>query len=525
MASTREGGVDIRTSRRHVAAAVVACSFLFAAPASAYLCHKDPPGTRVLFLHGRITHYSGADTTATLALRTAKGCRTFAWNASSGTVESRRGNCSPSAPARELASRRARIAAGDSAGPPVLEIRRHGALVHRWPLPARPATLALSDTFAVFSARGGGGLYALRLSDGSVGLIGPDRPGDRATLTRAGVFYQDDEFKQDRAEGIVRLKFVPASGIGTIIDRAQRPLLTNGRIVSLAMDGPRVAITAADPSRICDRVLYWNVAWRPVQRVSASNGPTCVLRRQTTISRVAIGGFRAAWLRTSGSRQAIVAGSPKCQEWIVRRLAAGPGADTVSSLAGDGQTLAFAIERHEREIRGTAEVAVISGGFRPIDIASRRGSAEQLAVDRTRVAVLWDDGTAEVRSVRGRVLQTIRVGHADSLALSGPRLVVLLSARLETYSLRSQTRVGSWNVRPGLRGLDIQYGIALMHSDRAVVAFDLKTGRSSVLAEATGSIVGAQIEAAGVAYGYNAGAHGTARFIPIAAVERALGRG
>jgi hypothetical protein len=496
---------------------------LLAAPAAAYLCHKDPPGTRVLFVHGRITHYSAADTTATLALRTAKGCRTFTWNASSGMVQTQRGSCYAAAPTRELASRRARIAGGD--GPPLLEVRRQGTIVHRWALPVRPAKLALSDRFAVFSARGGGGLYALRLSDGSAGLIGPNRPEDSPILTRAGVFYQDDEFKQDRRKGLVRLKFVPASGIATIIDRAQRPLLTHGRIVSLAMDGPRVAIAAADTSRVCDRVLYWNVAWRPVQRISAPNGPTCVLKRHTTISRVAIGGFRAAWLRTSGSQRAIVAGSPKCQEWIVRRLVAGPGADTVTSVVGDGQTLAFAIERHEREIRGTAEVAVISGRFRPIQIASRRGSPEQLAVDGTRVVVLWDDGRAEVRSVRGRFLQTLRVGHAVALALSAPLLVVLRPGRLETYSLRTKTRVGSWKVRPDLRDLDVHYGVAVMHSDRAVVAFDLKTGRSSVLAETTGSIVGAQIEAAGVAYGYNAGAHGIARFIPIAAVERALGRG
>ena len=64
-----------------------------------------------------------------------------------------------------------------------------------------------------------------------------------------------------------------------------------------------------------------------------------------------------------------------------------------------------------------------------------------------------------------------------------------------------------------------------MHSDRAVYAFDLRTGRSSVLARTTGSIVGAEIEGAGVAYGYNADARGIVRFIPIAAVERALGRG
>lgn len=525
MRQRRKGGVDIRTPRRYPVVAAVVFGLLLSAPAAAYLCHKDPPGTRVLFLHGRIGHYSAVGTTVTFALRNAKGCRTFVWHAPSGTVQEQTGNCAAANPPRLLAVQRSRVAVDDGAGPPVLEVSRGGVVTHRWPLPARPATLALSDEFAVFSARGGGGLYALRLSDGSAGLLGPNRPHDAPSLTRAGIFYQDDEFKQDRRKGIVRLKFVPASGIATIIDRAQAPLLTSGRIESLAMDGPRVALAAADPSGVCDRVLYWNVAWRPVQRISASDGPTCVLKRHTAISRVAIGGFRAAWLRAAGSEQAIVAGSPKCQEWVIRRLTAGPGGDSVTSVAGDGKTLAFAIARHEREMRGTAEIAVISGRFRPIDVASRRGSPEQLAVDGTRVAVLWDDGTAEVRGIRGRLLQTLQVGRADSLALSGHELVVLRRARLEAYSLLTETRMGKWTVRPDVHGLDVDYGVAVMHSDHVVYAVDLKTGRSVVLAETTGSIVDAQIEATGVAYAYNAGGRGIARFIPIAAVERALPRG
>jgi hypothetical protein len=196
----------------------------------------------------------------------------------------------------------------------------------------------------------------------------------------------------------------------------------------------------------------------------------------------------------------------------------------VTSVAGDGQTLAFAVARHERELRGTAEVAVISGAFRPIDIASRRASPEQLAVDGSRVAVSWDDGVAEVRGVRGHLLSRLNVGRADGLALSGHVLVVLRSGQLEAYSLRTRGRLGSWSVRRGLHSLDMHYGVALMHSDHAVYVLDLKTGRRAVLAETASVIVGAHIEAPGIAYAYNANGKGIARFVPIAAVERALGR-
>jgi hypothetical protein len=507
----------IKTPRRHVVVAgAVAVGLTLTAPAAAYLCHKDPPGTRILFVHGRIAYYSAGGTQATLAFDGARGCRMVRWNAASGKVAMRAASCSRSHPIRELASSQAQLTPASTARP---------ATLNGWPLPARPVRIAVGGKFAVFAAAGGGGLYALRLSDGHVGLLGPSRPRDTPALTRAGVFYQDDEFKQDRRHGIVRLKFVPTSGIAMIVDRAQRPLITHGRISSLAMDGPRVALAVADPSGKCDRVLYWNVAWRPVQRISAADGPTCVLRRRTAITQVAIGGFRAAWLRASGSGQAIVAGSPKCQEWVIRRLRAGSGADTVTAVAGDAQTLAFAIARHEREIRGTAEVAVISGRFRAVDVAARRGSPERLAIDTGRIAVLWDDGVVEVRGVRGHLLQTLQIGKARALAMSGDRLLALRATRVDAYSLRGRDRVGTWHVPAGLDGLDVHYGVAVLHSPRQVFGLDLETGRHVVLGRTAGGILDAEIEAAGVAYAYNVGARGVVRFVPIAAVMRTLGRG
>jgi hypothetical protein len=513
------------TSRRHVViAAATVAGLSLTAPAAAYLCHKDPPGTRVLFVHGRIGHYAAVGTRVTFALHGPRGCRTFVWDATSRTVRQLRATCVQQQPASALAARRTSITqAADPATPPILNVWNHGRLVHRWPLPAPARTLAVHGALGVFSAAGGGGLYAIHLIDGHVGLIGPNRPLDVPRLNRAGVFYQDDEFKQDRARGIVRLKFVPTRGIARIIDRAQQPLETRGRIASLAMDGPRVALAVADPSQSCDRVLYWNVAWRPVQRISAPNGPTCVLRRRTAIDRVAIGGFRAAWLRSSGSEQAIIAGSPRCQEWVIRRLHSGPGGDAVTGVAGDGQTLAFAITRHQRELRGTSEIAVISPRFRALDIASRTGLPEQLAVDGQRVAVLWDDQVVEVRGVRGRILQKFKLGRARAIALSGDALLALRAGRLDVYSVRTGERVATWAVPANVAGVDVQYGVAIFHSDRVVYALDLGSGRRAILARAPSPIVGAQIEAAGLAYAYNESARGIARYVPIAAVERAVG--
>jgi hypothetical protein len=514
----------MKASRRHiVVGAVTAVGLAVAAPALAYLCHRDPAGTRVLFVHGSIDEYSAAGTRITFGLHGPQGCRTAVWDAKVGTVNELRSTCARREPARLLASRQqTTIEPGGPMRPPILNVWTSGRLTHRWPLPAPARTLAVFGGVGVFSSAGGGGLYGIRLADGHIGLIGPNRPADNPRLTRAGVFYQDDEFKQDRKQGIVRLKFVPSRGIAAIIDRAQRPLLTSGRIAGLSMDGPRVALAVADPSRVCDRVLYWNVAWRPVQRISAANGPTCVLGRHTVISRIAVGGFRAAWLRSSGSEQAIIAGSPRCQEWVIRRLRTGPGGDTVSAVVGDGKVLSFAITRHQRELRGTSEIGVISGGFRAVDIASRAGVPENLAVDGRRVAILWDDGVVEIRGLRGRLLQKFELGSSHAIALSGGSLLALRDGRLDSYSLRSGERVAVWAVAPDVTALDVQYRVAILHSGRVVYGLDLDSGRSAVLGRAPSAIVDAQIEAAGLAYAYNVHSGGIGRFVPMAAVEQAL---
>ena len=513
----------MRTSRRHVVvAAATVAALVLAAPAAAYLCHKDPPGTRVLFVHGSITSYDARGARVELTYRTQRGCRTVVWDAErAAAARTARSSC---AARRRLAfaPTRLQVEVTPNAAP-LLIVRDPSGMGHRWALPARPRAVAASGDLAVFSALGGGGLYAVRLSDGKSGLIGPNRPTDVPRLTPAGVFFQDDEFKRDRASGVTRLKFVPTAGIASIIDRAQSPLETNGRITALAMDGPRVALAVTDPQRRCDRVLYWNVAWRPVQRISAPNGPTCASPQQTAISRVAIAGFRAAWLRPAGGAQAVVAGSPKCQEWIIRRLQRGSGHDEVVGLAGDREILAFAVTRHERELRGTSEVALVSGRFRAVDLIARREIPTQLVADRGRIAVLWDDGTVQLLGQRGRILRQFAIGRAVAIALAGDKLVAVRDGKLDVYSVSSRSRVAQWPVPSDVRGVDLQYGLAVLHTPRRVLGVRVDSGQTSLIARSPRTIVNVQVEAAGLAYAYNVRSHGIVRFIPIDALQAAAG--
>jgi hypothetical protein len=494
--------------RRHAVAAVVTLLALApAAPALAYLCHKDPPGTRAIAFRGVVDSYEAHGMHALIHLRTPSGCRTAVWNAKNGASLVRRDRCTARAAARQLAAAPAQDRAPRLRG---------------WPLPVRARTVAWRGEFAVFSGVGSGGLYALRLRDGRFGVIGPNRSYDVPQLVRHGVFYQDDEFKREARRGIVRMKFVSNTGIASIIRRAQQPLTTRGRIAALSMDGPRVALAVANPNARCDRVLYWNVAWRPVQRISAPDGPTCAPRARTAISAVAVGGFRAVWLRSSGAEQALVAGSPLCQEWIVRRLSLGPGGDTVDALAADGSTLAFAITRHERESRGDSTVAVVSNRFRAVDIASGTGPPQTLAVDRSRIAIVRADGVAEIRDAHGALLDTLYLGRVDAVALRGDTLLAVKGTRLDQYLLSTGARVRSWHFGATVLGIDVHYGIAVATTAHKVFAINVQSGRRALLGHAPARIVGAQIEAPGVAFAYNRAVRGVARFIPLAMVEREL---
>jgi hypothetical protein len=272
------------------------------------------------------------------------------------------------------------------------------------------------------------------------------------------------------------------------------------------MDGPRVAISVRDPQGPCDEVLYWNVLRAPLQRISAPEGPTCVPGRPTGISTVAIGGFRTEWLAQSGSRAALVVGSPLCQEWVVRRLVAGAGGERVVAMAADGRTLAFAVTDHQRELRGLSSVDVVSGVYSPRTIITGRAEPVALAVSGTTVATLLADGTADLRTARGRLVARLAVGAAKAIALDDGRLVALRPGRLDVYDVSTGSRVRSIGIPAGTsRALDVQFGIAVVGTGAAPLA-------------------GIAIERPGVVFASTVAGHGAASFVPLSRVEALLGR-
>jgi hypothetical protein len=425
------------------------------------------------------------------------------------------------------------VAPADVADRPArIEVRARltNELLKSWPLPAVPVSLDVAGGIAVFSAARSGGLYAMRLSDGRAGFLGVNRNGDVPQVERSGAVYADDIYRHspNHSRAFTVLKFVPIAGVRHAIEVAGTPIVTPGRIQALSMDGPRVALAVADPRGICDQVRFWNIPWSFTSRLTQKSGPTCTGRHAAGgISDVRIAGPRAEWVTTYGGVSTVLAASIiRCQEWVLARPKAGPGGDELAGLAGDGQVLSFAVRRHERELRGLASVSALrpESESRTETVLSGRIAPQALVADDGRIGMLEDDGVVTISRLDGTVEQRIRVGNVRAVALRGNRLIALADRIVYVFDTRTGELLRSWRAPHDVRPkIDVQFGVAVLSGPHIVYALDLETGRIATLAYSRSPLVGAEIEAPGIAYGYNRGGKGHARFIRFTAIEAALG--
>jgi hypothetical protein len=407
--------------------------------------------------------------------------------------------------------------------------RRTRRLLHSWPLPAEPVSLGAAGNVAIFSAAQRGGLYAIRLSDGRAGFVGVNRDGDVPQIVGRGVVYQDDLFRHSPRHGRAStlLKFVPMAGVRRAIEVAGTPISTPGAIRAMAMDGPRVALAVADPRGVCDQIRFWNIAWNFTSRLTQKSGPTCTGRHAPGgITDVRIAGARAEWVTTYGDRSTVLAASIiRCQEWVLARLKPGSGGDTLTGLAGDGPTLAFAITRHERELRGMADVAALRSDTeaRARTVVGGRLLPRGLAADFRRIAILQAGGAVEIRTTDGLLLSHFSVGDVRAVALRANRLVALGDNVVYIFNATTGKLLRGWRVPAGARShIDVQFSVAAFTRGNTVYALDLQTGRVVALAQAPASVLNAQIEAPGIAYAFNQNGQGHVRFIRFADIEAAL---
>jgi len=519
-----------------VALAVTASAFA----AHCRPCHPDPFGTKLLTVPGTVDQYHLSGSTIRVDYQPSGSCvGSFTWRTQSAQLHAvAPATCSHAGaprlpfqvPPTDLVAVdgstlvsvvRAPVGADVPDRVEVLD-RASGKRLHSWPLLDTPVTLSVRDGIAVFSAAGHRGLYSVRLSDGRTAVVGINQVRDMPQISRRGVAYEDDLYKLNDGKGRTLLKFVPIAAINHELAVAGRPIRTDGHITSFSMDGPRVALAIRNLHGRCDRVRFWNIPWSFSAHVSQDSGPTCTPgRAPVRITDIRIAGYRAEWLARSAHRTNVIAASSiSCQEWVLSRLSNGMGGDRISGLGGSGPTLAFAVTRHERELRGLSSVSTLHGRSRTRLVAAGRFVPVALAADGMHLAILRSDGSIDLRQRDGRFLGRFTVGPVRALALRGDRLVTIDHAgMLDVFDVSKGTLTRRWSLPLGVSAkVDLHFGVAVFTAGRDVYALDVETGHTVRVAHAPAP-ARAEIDAPGIVYAYNLAAHGYARFISFARVE------
>ena len=516
-----------RTLSTIVVAALATVGIAAAAAGDARPCHPDLPGTRSWTVTGQVTSYRFAGRgTVVASVRTKRcaGVARWSYAANATASVSCRGSSaggSGAAPQHLVAAQgnrlvRVVLAPAGVDRPDRLDVinRGTGRRIASWPLIDRPARVTLFGKIAILSAAARNALYALRISDGRIAMLGVARAGDRPIIGREGVVYQDGlSLKALRvAPNRVTLKFVPLASVVRQLSLADRQIETPGRITAFGMDGRRVAFAVHEPARGCDVVKFWTPPWYFVAHVTHPTGPTC---RSTHgaggVPNVAMAGDRLAWTTRIGDTTRVFAASTiGCQEWVVARP--GPGA-AVAALAGDGDVLAYALRS------GTVGLVSYDSDDWYGKVLSRSSvQVTALSVDGDQIATLYRDGTVTVLSYEGDPVSRFAAGPGRAVALRGDTVAVLRSGRLDVYSAETGLLTHSWPVPADARSVDLQYGLAVVAAGGNVYAINVSTGRSARLLHVQGRAA-AQIDSPGVVVQFNVGDHGYLRLIPMSTVE------
>jgi hypothetical protein len=525
--------------RTHTAIAAATCvlataGLAAAAAGDAQRCHPDLSGTRSLTVRGNVTSYAFGNGSVIVDWARSNCAGTAVWEYAARSRATASASCrraaAPTAPAAETrlvaaqGNRMVRVVlAPRSVDRPdrldVLDRATHARLAS-WPLFDRPARVALYGNIAILSAADRHALYAVRISDGRIAMLGIARAGDRPLIGPQGVVYQDDLdlYMHRTAPDRVTLKLVPLATVRREFDAPEARRVVTGRVNAISMDGKRVAFAVHDPSGACDRVLFWSIPWHFVSRLTQRVGPTCLpTHAPGGITGVAVAGDRAVWTTSYGGRTRVLAASIiNCVEWVVSRPV--PGVRDVAALAGDGSVLAYALDGATPGARTSSRVERVPLAWRPVGITASRSRIAGLSADGGRVAVLYRDGTVRVVGRTGRTISRLAVGEARATALRRGRLAVLRPGRLEVYRIGSKRPDRSWHVPLNATSVDLVYGIAVVTAGRDVLALNVTTGRTALLLRAPGRVA-AQIEEPGAVAQYNVGERGVLRFIPMRVVE------
>jgi len=108
----------------------------------------------------------------------------------------------------------------------------------------------------------------------------------------------------------------------------------------------------------------------------------------------------------------------------------------LADVVGGGSALVYGKRRWPPDIPGHSEAVWRVDGATPLEVAGRSDDLQPLAVDEGRIVARDTDGSLELLSLDGRVLETFEVPSLGA-ALAGDDLVVLVQRELRDYSASS----------------------------------------------------------------------------------------
>jgi hypothetical protein len=494
------------------------------AAAAAIICHPDPAGTKTAKVKGPVAHYRMHGLGVNIVYRGQHGCRRAHWTIGR---QLSRGQPAPDTACADRGAAgttpaggtgRVSLVHGSADLPDRVRVVSAGGTSRSWPLPEPVERLDAFGSTAVFAASERE-VYAVDLRNGRVALVGLDRHGDVPQIDRPGVVFQDNLYKENEYSGQTLMKFIPSAAVDRSLSRSGTPVDLPGRVEAIGMDGYRVALAVHEPGE-CAQIMYWNIAWNYVSKITDEDERTCQLTENGgEIRSVAVAGIRSAWvIRSRNAERLLTSNSTACFDRIVATVPRENG--RLASPSGDGPALGFAMTNASPE----ANVLGTVGEREVQPLVRGEGAPIAISVDAGRFAVLNRDGTIDLRSAAGQITGTIRTTGAAAIALRANHLIVLTrSGRLQVFGTETQAKLRDWAAPARSATVDVQYGVAVLTAGGNVHAVSLATGRRSLVASVPGKVI-AQVEPSGVAYAYNTGTHGHLRFVRFARLESAMRR-
>jgi hypothetical protein len=338
------------------------------------------------------------------------------------------------------------------------------------------------------------------------------------------------------------------------VDRSPRTrtLVVSGAVRELVGDAPRAAMLLG-PRTAC-RLLVWNASTGVATRIR-TGCPGSV--RDGTFG-VALTGTRVGWVQTGGGNLlemiletattadrkprfvSFVGSGPdvdgdyigevlakaqrfffteyvRCAEPEEGESPGGPLACTAGRQRGDViRTEVWLFDPGRRGARCPGETAFKRCRL----LASSSDRVRLLSTDGSRYALRLADGSIELRTSGGKVLQTIAGGGGRAeAALSTSRFLVRQGSMLQVYDSHSGAPIGTRPVPPSSRLVDTAAGLAVLLVGRNARLLRLTDGKTATFRVSGTGAVHAQLERPGLYYSSS----GRVVFVPMKQVLRRFG--